>query len=66
MVASDPISTGIFLFLERAEKLRIIIQRRFLPVYIWSDGVSARKMANYQTIRLLVCCALDRIWSSTQ
>jgi hypothetical protein len=23
-------------------------------------------MANYQTTRLLVCCALDRIWSSTQ
>jgi len=23
-------------------------------------------MANYQTTRLLVCCAFDRIWSSTQ
>ena len=28
--------------------------------------VSARNMANYQTTQLLVCRALDRIWSSTQ
>ena len=28
--------------------------------------VSLREMGDYQTTRLLVCCALDRIWSSTQ
>src|SRR6185312_6216563 len=28
--------------------------------------MSLRKMDNYKTTRLLVCCALDRIWSSTQ
>ena len=26
--------------------------------------VSLREMGDYQTTRLLVCCALDRIWSS--
>ena len=28
--------------------------------------VSLREMGDYQTTRLLVYCALDRIWSSTQ
>jgi len=28
--------------------------------------VSLREMSDYKTTRLLVCCALDRIWSSTQ
>ena len=28
--------------------------------------MSQLEMGNYKTTRLLVCCALDRIWSSTQ
>ena len=28
--------------------------------------VSLWEMGDYKTTRLLVCCALDRIWSSTQ
>ena len=28
--------------------------------------MSLREMGDYKTTRLLVCCALDRIWSSTQ
>ena len=28
--------------------------------------MSLLRMGDYKTTRLLVCCALDRIWSSTQ
>ena len=28
--------------------------------------MSLQEMGDYKTTRLLVCCALDRIWSSTQ
>ena len=30
------------------------------------QDVSLREMGDYKTTRLLVCCALDRIWTSTQ
>ena len=42
--------------------LKHIIQKQTL-VYTY---VSLREMGDYKTTRLLVCCALDRIWSSTQ
>ena len=29
-------------------------------------NMSLREMGDYKTTRLLVCCALDRIWSSMQ
>ena len=28
--------------------------------------MSLREMSDYKTTRLLICCALDRIWSSMQ
>ena len=33
-----------------------------------TDGakLSLREMGDYETTRLLVCCALDRIWSNMQ
>jgi hypothetical protein len=33
---------------------------------MYVSEVSLREMGDYKTLRLLVCCALDRIWSSTQ
>ena len=33
---------------------------------MYVSEVSLREMGNYKTTRLLVCCALDQIWSSTQ
>ena len=35
-----------------------------LPSFV--KMVSLREMGDYKTTRLLVCCALDRTWSSTQ
>src|SRR6185437_6935666 len=32
----------------------------------WCSQLSLREMGDYKTTRLLVCCALDRIWSSMQ
>ena len=34
--------------------------------YLCTRAVSLREMDDYKTTRLLDCCALDRIWSSTQ
>ena len=34
--------------------------------YFCTRVVSLREMGDYKTTRLLDCCALDRIWSSTQ
>ena len=36
----------------------------FVSLLVWI--LSLREMGDYKTTRLLVCCALDRIWSSTQ
>ena len=33
---------------------------------MYVSEVSLREMGDYKTTRLLVCCALDRIWYSTQ